>query len=161
MKEQQKVIFQSYRPANSRWIYWLIDILKVTSYLVLPYVLITLCSGDIPIGGFYLREAIEIDLETIAGFFAFAAILVSTWGASTTEVDTENSTIKLRGILYMDAITKNVGDIDKIIVRGNFTIGANLFLEIQGKRLGISLQEYGELVDLLRKLNPQIEVEYK
>lgn len=161
MKEQQKVIFQSYRPANSRWIYWLIDILKVTSYLVLPYVLITLCSGDIPIGGFYLREAIEIDLETIAGFFAFAAILVSTWGASTTEVDTENSTIKLRGILYMDAITKNVGDIDKIIVRGNFTISANLFLEIQGKRLGISLQEYGELVDLLRKLNPQIEVEYK
>lgn len=161
MKEQQKVIFQSYRPANSRWIYWLIDILKVTSYLVLPYVLITLCSGDIPIGGFYLREAIEIDLETIAGFFAFAAILVSTWGASTTEVDTENSTIKLRGILYMDAITKNVGDIDKIIVRGNFTIGANLFLEIQGKRLGISLQEYGELIDLLRKLNPQIEVEYK
>ena len=61
----------------------------------------------------------------------------------------------------MDAITKNVGDIDKIIVRGNFTIGANLFLEIQGKRLGISLQEYGELIDLLRKLNPQIEVEYK
>ena len=161
MTEQQKVIFQSYRPAKSRWIYWLIDILKVTSYLVLPYVLINLCSGDIPIGGFYLREAIEIDLETIAGFFAFAAILVSTWGASTTEVDTENSTIKLRGILYMDAITKNVGDIDKIIVRGNFTIGANLFLEIQGKRLGISLQEYGELIDLLRKLNPQIEVEYK
>lgn len=161
MKEQQKVIFQSYRPAKTRWIYWLIDILKVTSYLVLPFVMINLCFGDIQIGGFYLREAIEIDFETIAGFFAFAAVLVSVWGASTTEVDKENGTITLRGILYVDAVTKNICDINKIIVRGKFIIGTNLFLEIQGKRLGISLQEYGELVDLLRKLNPQIEVEYK
>ena len=108
-----------------------------------------------------MREAIEIDLETIAGFFAFAAVLVSVWGASTTEVDKENGTITLRGVLYVDAVTKNICDINKIIVRGKFIIGTNLFLEIQGKRLGISLQEYGELVDLLRKLNPQIEVEYK
>ena len=161
MKEQQKVIFQSYRPVKTRWIYWVIDILKVTSFLVLPYVMINLCFGDIPVGGFYLREAIEINLETIAGFFAFAAVLVSVWGASTTEVDKENGTITLRGMLYVDAVTKNICDINKIIVRGKFIIGANLFLEIQGKRLGISLQEYGELVDLLRKLNPHIEVEYK
>jgi hypothetical protein len=161
MTERQKVIFQSYRPAKTRWIYWVIDILRVTSYSVLPYVLINLCFGDIPIGGFYLREAIEIDLETIAGFFAFAAVFVSVWGASTTEVDKENGTIKLRGILYMDAITKNIGDINKVIVRGNFVIGANLFVEIQGTRLGIYLKEYGELIDLLRELNPQIKIEYK
>jgi hypothetical protein len=61
----------------------------------------------------------------------------------------------------MDAITKNIGDINKVIVRGNFVIGANLFVEIQGTRLGIYLKEYGELIDLLRELNPQIKIEYK
>lgn len=161
MKEQQKVIFQSYRPVKTRWIYWVIDILKVTSFLVLPYVMIYLCLGGVQIGGFYLREVIEVDWETIAGFFAFAAVSVSVFGASTTEVDKDNGIIKLRGVLYMDAVTKNVCDIDKIIIKGNGVVGANLYLEVQGTRLAVFLQEYGELVDLLRKLNPQIKVEYK